>query len=81
MSKLLILKADDWTRVYLDGKIISDNHSINVNDLIKSLIGKTLSESTTKYMEDWDRINEFEYPEDHFDKFAEEEKEKYFKIN
>jgi hypothetical protein len=78
-SKLLIVKADDWSRVYLDGKIISDGHSINVNDLIKGLIGKTLNESNTKYMEDWEGSNKFEYPEDHFDDFAQEEKEKYFK--
>ena len=79
MSKILFLISDDWTRVYLDGKIICDDHSARVDSIVNALIGKTLTEQKKVYFHEWEKINDYECTDNHFDEFAEEEKEKYFK--
>ena len=71
MSKILIVTNDDWCRVYLDGEIISNDHSIRSDNILKSLVGKTLDEYKSIYLSD--------IAEDYYEEFVEKIQLEYFK--
>ena len=54
MAKLLKCEADDWVKVYVDGKLIQEGHSFNEDDFLKYLVASllVLTEYKTVFQED-----------------------------
>lgn len=50
--RLRLIYLEDWVGVYLDGKLIKENHSIQENDLIHLLRGHGLMPNVD-YFEEW----------------------------
>lgn len=44
-----IYKADDWSGTYLNGKLIDEGHSVNLNDLMEKLSSEFGFEYKTDY--------------------------------
>ena len=51
-DKIVIVMSDDWTGLYVDGKLVYENHSIEVHDLIREgLFSASIYDITSEELE------------------------------
>lgn len=87
MAKLLMCQADDWVKVYVDGKLIQEGHSFDEYDFLNYLVAslvvlteyKTVSQNESTDFENL--LNEDGEPQESwqwYDAFCELECKRYF---
>lgn len=52
MAKLVLVRADDWEGIYVDGKLVTEGHSHDTLEAIKLAIKHGVSEAETKWAND-----------------------------
>lgn len=52
MSKLTLVRGDDWEGIYIDGKLVTEGHSHDTMEAIKLAIARGVTEAETMWAND-----------------------------